>query len=139
MTVLTARHSRHVLTAPTVPATVTLARRTGQHAWASWGVSPSHPVLGPALLILTELVTNSVRHAAAVSPNLDVIYAHAEGTLAFAVHDRHPFLPRFVHGAMPRGHGLDLIAELVAEHRGVNIARPDIDGSGKTVWITLPL
>jgi anti-sigma regulatory factor (Ser/Thr protein kinase) len=139
VSVLTAGHRRHVLTAPAVPATVRLARRTGQHAWASWGVNPSHPMLGPALLILTELVTNSVRHAAEASPTLDVIYAHAEGVLAFAVHDRHPFLPRFVRGATPHGRGLELTAELVAEHRGVHIARPDIDGAGKTVWITLPL
>jgi len=139
MTVLTAHHRRHVLTAPTTPATVTLARRTGEQAWAGWGVSPSHPVLGPALLVLTELVANSVRHAAAVSPNVDIIYAHADGVLAFAVHDRHPFVPRLADDGTAHGKGLALIAELVAEHRGLHVVRPDIDGGGKTVWIRLPL
>lgn len=138
MSTLTARHRRHVLTAPTLPPTVTLARRTAEQTWANWGVNPSHPILGPALLLLTELVTNSVRHAAA-SANLDVIYAYADGVLAFAVHDRHPFVPRFAREANGPGGGLALVAELVAEHEGVIIVRPDIDGGGKTAWITLPL
>ncbi|NUU20256.1 MAG: ATP-binding protein [Streptomycetaceae bacterium] len=139
MSVLTGAHRRHVLTAPAVPATVTLARRTGEQTWASWGVNPSHPTLGPALLILTELVTNTVRHAAETSPQLDVIYAYGDGSLAFAVHDRHPFVPHFARTPGPHGRGLALIAELVAEHGGMHTARPDIDGAGKTVWITMPL
>lgn len=137
MSVLTGAHRRHVLTAPTVPATVRLARHTGERAWAEYGVNPSHPVLGTALLILSELVTNSVRHAAQLSPSLDVIYAHADGVLAFAVHDRHPYLPRF--GPAAACGGVRLTAELVAEHHGQTLVRPDIDGAGKTIWITLPL
>ncbi|UGQ12991.1 ATP-binding protein [Yinghuangia sp. ASG 101] len=140
LSVLTTAHRRHVLTVPAVSATVTLARRTGEQAWAAWGVNPSHRVLGPALLILTELVANSVRHAAHVSPNIDVIYAHGDGVLAFAVHDRHPFVPSIppqTHA--DGGHGLAVAAELVAEHDGTATVRPDIDHRGKTVWVTLPL
>ncbi|HSA51941.1 MAG TPA: ATP-binding protein [Yinghuangia sp.] len=139
MTLPTAAHRRHVLTAPTLPATVTLARRTGEQTWTAWGVAPTHLALGQALLILTELVTNSVRHAAPASPSLDVIYAHADGVLAFGVHDRHPFLPRFTPTTDRAARGLDLIAELVNELGGTHIARPDIDERGKTIWITLPM
>lgn len=140
LSLLTAAHRRHVLTVPAVAATVTLARRTGEQAWAAWGVNRSHRVVGPALLILTELVANSVRHAADVSPNIDVIYAHGDGTLAFAVHDRHPFVPSIPPDPETGGgHGLAVTAELVAEHEGTATVRPDIDGRGKTVWVTLPL
>src|SRR5690606_14236694 len=76
---------RHVLTCPTMPASVRLARETAEMAFASWGINPGHPTLGPALLTLSELVTNSVRHASAVSPQLTVVYAAGEDTLAFAV------------------------------------------------------
>lgn len=136
---LAGAHRRHTLTAPAVPATVALARRTGERTWAAWGVNHSHAMLGPALLVLSELVTNSVRHAADLSPNITVIYAYAEGVLAFGVHDRHPYLPRLRPAPAHRGGGLDLTADLVAEHAGTSVVRPDIDGAGKTIWITLPL
>lgn len=59
---------RHVLTLPTMPSAVRTARETAEQALAEWGINPRHPTVGPALLILSELVTNSVRHAAALSP-----------------------------------------------------------------------
>ncbi len=84
---------RHVLTAPTVPASVRLARETAEMTYASWGIDATHPTMGPALLILSELVVNSVRHAAVTSASLTVTFAAGEYTLAFAVHDRIPTIP----------------------------------------------
>ncbi|GAA4968039.1 hypothetical protein GCM10023238_39990 [Streptomyces heliomycini] len=46
-------------------------------------------MVGPALLILSELVANSVRHAAEVSPRTTVVYAASPTAWCFAVHDRH--------------------------------------------------
>jgi two-component sensor histidine kinase len=129
---------RHVLTLPTVTASVALARRTAEYVYSSWGVNAGHPVLAPALLILSELVTNSVRHAAATSPSLDVIYAAGGGVLAFAVHDRHPHVPSLIIFARPTG-GLAMIAELTHELGGTSTIRPDADSDGKSIWITLPL
>ncbi|WP_326580686.1 ATP-binding protein [Actinacidiphila glaucinigra] len=131
------RH-RHVLTLPTEPAAVAIARKTAEYVYPSWGVSPSHPVFAPALLILSELVTNSVRHAAEASPSLDVIYAASAGVLAFAVHDRHPYRPDLINLANPGG-GLAVVAEILAELGGTGTVRPDADSGGKSIWVTLPL
>lgn len=138
MTDHAALQHRHLLTLPTVPASVSLARQTGEYVYASWGINPGHPVLGPALLILSELATNVVRHAAETSPAFDVTYASGGGVLAFAVHDRHPHQPDLVELAAPTG-GLAMVAEYTAELGGTATVRPDADRGGKNIWITLPL
>ncbi|WP_314612894.1 ATP-binding protein [Streptomyces stackebrandtii] len=129
---------RHVLTVPTVPASVRMARETAEATYASWGIHTTHPTVGPALLILGELVVNSVRHAAVASPSLTVTFAAGEYTLAFAVHDRHPHHPGVVPVPGQTG-GLATVAEVTAEHGGTCVLRRDADGGGKSVWITLPL
>ncbi|HEY9372111.1 ATP-binding protein [Streptomyces sp.] len=136
MTAVEALPHRHVLTAPTVPASVRLARETAEMTYASWGIEPTHPAMGPTLLILSELVVNSVRHAAVSSPSLTVTFAAGEYTLAFAVHDRHPYHPGIIPSA---GGGLATVAEVTAQHGGTCVLRRDADGGGKSVWITLPL
>lgn len=129
---------RHVLTVPTVPAAVRVVRETAEMTFAEWGIGPAHPVVGPALLILGELVTNSVRHAAAASPSLTVTFAADAHVLVFAVHDRHPRHPG-VLAAAPAGRGLAVIAEVMAGCGGTCVLRRDADGGGKSVWVTLPL
>ncbi|KOG14708.1 MULTISPECIES: ATP-binding protein [Streptomyces] len=129
---------RHVLTVPTASASVRLARETAEMTYASWGIGTAHPAMGPALLILSELVTNSVRHAAVTSPSLTVTFAAGEDALAFAVHDRHPYHPGVVPVAGHTG-GLFTVAEVLAEQGGTLALRRDADGGGKSVWITLPL
>jgi anti-sigma regulatory factor (Ser/Thr protein kinase) len=141
---------RHVLTLPTTPAAVRLARETAEQALTEWGIGLRHPAVDPALLILGELVTNSVRHAADLSPQLTVIYAAGRDCLAFAVHDRHPYRPP-LHGA-PGGDGtggggmggrgtggLATVMELALGQGGSAVVRADADGLGKSIWITLPL
>ncbi|MEV7278691.1 ATP-binding protein [Streptomyces sp. NPDC093111] len=129
---------RQVLTAPAVPASVRLVRETAERTFDEWGIAPTHPTMGPALLILSELVTNSVRHAAVSSPRLTVTFAAGEYTLAFAVHDRHPYHPGVFAAAGGTG-GLATIAEVMVESGGTCVVRRDADGGGKAVWITLPL
>ena len=131
---------RHVLTLPTVPSAVRVARETAEQALAEWGVGPRHPVVGPALLILAELVTNAVRHAAALSPMVTVTYAAGPGCLAFAVHDRHPRRPSLLDANAGTGSGgLATVMELVLARDGTAGVRTDADGRGKSVWVTLPL
>jgi anti-sigma regulatory factor (Ser/Thr protein kinase) len=81
---------RHVLTLPSEPSAVRIARETGEQALTEWGVSLRHPTVGPALLILGELVTNTVRHAAAVSPQVTIICAADGDCPPIAVHSDLP-------------------------------------------------
>ncbi|MER5383148.1 ATP-binding protein [Streptomyces sp. NPDC002688] len=131
---------RHVLTLPTEPSAVRLSRQTAEQALTEWGISLRHPTVDPALLILSELVTNSVRHAVALSPVLTVIYAAGSDCLAFAVHDRHPHQPALYGAAIGTGiGGLSTVMELTLGLGGTAVVRGDADGNGKSIWITLPL
>ncbi|MCH5674833.1 ATP-binding protein [Streptomyces gilvus] len=131
---------RHVLTLPTEPSAVRIARETAEQALVEWGIGLRHPAVGPALLILSELVTNSVRHAAISSPTLTVIYAAGRGCLAFGVHDRHPYQPPLYGSISGTGSGgLATVMELVLGLDGTAVVRADADGKGKSIWITLPL
>ncbi|MEU1784857.1 ATP-binding protein [Streptomyces sparsogenes] len=131
---------RHVLTLPSEPAAVRSARETAEQTLVEWGIGLRHPVVGPALLILSELVTNSVRHAAELSPQLTVIYAASEDHLALAVHDRHPYQPPLSESGNSTGaSGLATVMELTFALEGTAVIRGDADGRGKSIWITLPL
>ncbi|OSP29165.1 MULTISPECIES: ATP-binding protein [unclassified Streptomyces] len=130
---------RHVLTLPTGPGAVRVARETAEQALAEWGIGEHHPTVGPALLILSELVANSVRHAAEVSPRTTVIYAAGPECLVFAVHDSHPHRPRLFGPDAGHGGGLATVVELTHGLGGTAVVRGDADGGGKSVWITLPL
>jgi anti-sigma regulatory factor (Ser/Thr protein kinase) len=118
-----------------------LARETAEQALLEWGVGLRHPAVDPALLILSELVTNSVRHAAALSPQLTVIFAAGSDCLAFAVHDRHPYQPPLHATRTGTGvaGGLGTVMELTLGLGGTAVTRADADGRGKSIWITLPL
>ncbi|MDQ0958168.1 anti-sigma regulatory factor (Ser/Thr protein kinase) [Streptomyces sp. B4I13] len=131
---------RHVLTLAAIPSAVRTARQTAEQALVQWGINPRHPTVDPALLILSELVTNSVRHAAALSPQVTVIYAAGEDCLAFAVHDRHPYQPTLYATVTDTGTGgLATVMELTLGLGGTAVVRGDADGKGKSIWITLPL
>ncbi|MEH0449709.1 MULTISPECIES: ATP-binding protein [unclassified Streptomyces] len=131
---------RHVLTLPTQPSAVRTTRETAEQTLVEWGIGLRHPTVDPALLILSELVTNAVRHAAVLSPTVTVIYAAGGDCLAFAVHDRHPHQPS-LYGAVTGGRasGLATVMELVLVLGGTAVVRADADGQGKSIWITLPL
>jgi signal transduction histidine kinase len=131
---------RHVLTLPTMGSAVRIARETTEQVMAEWGISRRHPSVDPALLIVAELVTNSVRHAAALSPNVTVIFAGGPDTFAFAVHDRHPHQPALYTAVTGGGStGLATVAELTHQLGGTAVVRRDADGHGKSIWVTLPL
>ncbi|GHE08812.1 ATP-binding protein [Streptomyces alanosinicus] len=139
-TQLEALPHRHVLTLPAVPGAVRVARQTAEQILLEWDIGLRHPTVDPALLILSELVTNSVRHAAVLSPRLTVFYAAGRDCLAFAVHDRHPYQPPLFGAVTGTGAGgLGTVMELVLGLGGTAVVRADADGKGKSVWITLPL
>ncbi|WP_181802075.1 ATP-binding protein [Streptomyces shenzhenensis] len=137
---LAALPHRHVLTMPNGPTAVRVARETAEQVVLEWGIGLRHPAVAPALLILSELVTNSVRHAADLSPQVTVIYAAGTDCLAFAVHDRHPSQPPLSGAVTGTGAGgLGTVMELVLTLGGTAAIRADADGGGKSIWITLPL
>ncbi|MFE9426506.1 ATP-binding protein [Kitasatospora sp. NPDC006697] len=128
-------HSFHVVSADEhVPA----ARRETRNVLAAWGVDAE--VAATACLIVTELVTNVVRHAARYSPTARVVLRADQGELTIAVADDHPFRPR----ALPAPHdsggwGLALVKGLVEEAQGSHQVAADLDTGGKVIVIRLPL
>jgi Histidine kinase-like ATPase domain len=88
------------------------------------------PLVAPAALVASELVTNAVVHAATT---VDVSLSRADGRVQLAVHDRGGGRP-VARYEDPRDHllggrGLLLVRES-ARSWGVLLARP----AGKTVW-----
>ncbi|MYW81658.1 hypothetical protein F610DRAFT_00999 [Streptomyces sp. LaPpAH-199] len=131
---------RHVLTLPATGQAVRVARETGEQVLAQWGVGAREPCHDPALLILSELVANSVRHAAVLSPQVTVVFAGGTDTFAFGVHDRHPYRPAlFASAGVVPGRGLATVMELTCGLGGSAVVRGDADEGGKSIWITLPL
>ncbi|WP_431980357.1 ATP-binding protein [Streptomyces qinglanensis] len=106
-------------------------------------------VLDVAALLLTELLANVHRHAdpggggagpAPADKHCTVELSLVGDRLTVSVHDHDPRLPRVRSAASEEspatsGRGLALVASL-SESWGVR-ARPD--GSGKTVWFSLPV
>lgn len=99
-------------------------------------------VLHSALLILSELVTNSVRHAALLSPEIGVEVTLRGGWLRVAVEDSHPYRPKALATDPEReetgGRGLLLVKALALESGGVCDVEQTSAG-GKVVWAALPL
>lgn len=83
-----------------------------------------------AVLVISELVTNAVRHA---GTEMRVALELRDGALTVSVHDRGPGLPRLVPAAERRlgGRGLAIVARL-AEAWGVVV-----EDGGKAVWCRL--
>ncbi|GAB2591286.1 ATP-binding protein [Streptomyces capparidis] len=127
---------------PTTPPSVPAARTVVAGALDAWGLTGDHALRETALLVLSELTTNAVRHAAALSPRMHVSVALADGALTVAVHDRHPLRPATPPEPHPDGTGgwgLRMVEALVAEAGGSKSVPADPDGAGKTVVVRLPL
>jgi len=98
--------------------------------------------LDRALLIITELVANTVKHAARLSPCAELTLVANDRALTIAVHDRDPRMPQVPSVSPPDGiggRGLRMVQDLVAEVGGTLEARSDTDHRGKTVRVSLPL
>lgn len=94
------------------------------------------------LLIVSELVTNAVRHAALLSPELGVEVALSRGWVKVAVEDSHPYRPKALAADPDQQHtggrGLLLVKTVVAESGGVCDVEQTAAG-GKIIWAALPL
>lgn len=86
-----------------------------------------------ATLLVSELVTNAVRHAGGM---ITVVIDCEPHRVAIAVGDHSPAQPVVCdpYPSDPHGRGMRLV-DSVAAQWGCN---PSSDGEGKTVWFSLP-
>ncbi|MBQ1097350.1 ATP-binding protein [Streptomyces sp. b94] len=127
-------------TAPAVDASVPQARHAVRDLLARQGVPVSDEVTGGLLLIVSELVTNAVRHAAVLSPVLAVEIAVGPEWVRVSVEDSHPYRPTALeadHG-QTGGRGLLLVREITREAGGACDVAHTASG-GKVIWAALPL
>ncbi|RSS80922.1 ATP-binding protein [Streptomyces sp. WAC06614] len=127
----------------TVPATeesVPQARRAVRDLLGRQGVPAHQDVVHSLLLIVSELVTNSVRHAALLSPQVAVEVAIGRDWVRVAVEDDHPYRPKALEADFGQtgGRGLLLVREITRESGGVCDVEHTSTG-GKVIWAALPL
>ncbi len=127
-------------TAPSVDASVPQARHAVRDLLARQGVPASDELIQGLLLIVSELVTNVVRHAALLSPMLAVEVAVGAEWVRVSVEDNHPYRPTALeadHG-QTGGRGLLLVREITREAGGACEVEHTASG-GKVIWAALPL
>ncbi|MFD2684941.1 ATP-binding protein [Streptomyces phyllanthi] len=127
-------------TAPAVDASVPQARRAVRDLLARQGVPLTDDLLHGLLLIVSELVTNAVKHAALLSPTIAVEVAVGAEWVRVAVEDNHPYRPSALEADHARtgGRGLLLVREISREAGGVCDVEHTASG-GKVIWVALPL
>jgi len=106
------------------------ARRLVDRACSEWHVQA---ILDPARLVVTELVSNAVRHA---RTQIQVTLHRRAHELRIEVHDNSPESPRpakAVRSTSEGGRGLIVVAALTTAWGATHTA------TGKIVWATLAL
>ena len=127
-------------TAPALDVSVPQARHAVRDLLRRQGVPIAGDVVHGLLVIVSELVTNAVRHAALLSPEIAVEVAIGAEWVRVSVEDNHPYRPKALESdsAQTGGRGLLLVREITREGGGVC----DVEhtaGGGKVVWAVLPL
>ncbi|MFB8070958.1 ATP-binding protein [Streptomyces californicus] len=127
-------------TAPAVDASVPGARHAVRDLLGRQGAPIEEDVLHGLLLIVSELVTNAVKHAALLSPELAVEVAIAADRVRVSVEDGHPYRPTALEtdSAQTGGRGLLLVKVVTAEAGGACDVEHTASG-GKIIWAELPL
>ncbi|AIS01579.1 ATP-binding protein [Streptomyces glaucescens] len=127
-------------TAPAVDASVPQARHAVRDLLRRQGVPVCDDVAHGLLLIVSELVTNAVRHAALLSPTIAVEIAVGAEWVRLSVEDNHPYRPTALEAdhAQTGGRGLLLVREITREAGGACDVEHTTTG-GKVIWAALPL
>jgi serine/threonine-protein kinase RsbW len=115
------------------PRCVARARADLRKALASWGLPAMEEV---ALLVLSELMTNAVRHARVPGRQIETRYLHQGKSVRIEVHDAGDLHPRRGAPAPEAVHGRGLVlVEALADQWGVT-PRAVV---GKAVWAVLAI
>lgn len=127
-------------TAPSVEISVPQARRAVRDLLERQGAPVSEELAYGLLLIVSELVTNAVRHAALLSPEVAVEVAIAADWIRVSVEDNHPYRPKALERdyGQTGGRGLLLVREITLEAGGTYDVEHTASG-GKIIWVLLPL
>jgi two-component sensor histidine kinase len=127
-------------TAPAVEVSVPQARHAVRDLLARQGVPIADDLVQGLLLIVSELVTNAVRHAALLSPEVAVEVAVGAEWVRVSVEDSHPYRPTVLEAdhAQTGGRGLLLVREISLEAGGTCNVEHTASG-GKIIWAALPL
>lgn len=127
-------------TAPALDVSVPQARHAVRDLLARQGVPVADDVMQGLLLIVSELVTNAVRHAALLSPEVAVEVAIGTHWVRVSVEDNHPYRPKALEtdSAQTGGRGLLLVREITREAGGICDVEHTASG-GKIIWAELPL
>ncbi|WP_442816456.1 ATP-binding protein [Streptomyces sp. NBC_01304] len=127
-------------TAPAVDSSVPQARHAVRDLLARQGVPASDDNIQGLLLIVSELVTNAVRHAALLSPMIALEVAVGAEWMRVSVEDNHPYRPTALEAeeSQTGGRGLLLVREITKEAGGACDAEHTASG-GKVIWAALPL
>ncbi len=127
-------------TAPAVDASVPQSRHAVRELLHRQGVPARDDIVQGLLLIVSELVTNAVRHAALLSPQLAVEVAIGAEWIRVSVEDSHPYRPKALEtdAAQTGGRGLLLVREITREAGGTCDVQHTATG-GKIIWAALPL
>jgi anti-sigma regulatory factor (Ser/Thr protein kinase) len=139
---LSAPQFRYEMTFQTDVHSVPATRRAAKAILVGGTPGIEEDCLDRALLIITELVANTVKHAARLSPRAELTLVTDDRSLTIAVHDRDPRVPRVLPPSHPDdigGRGLRLVHDLTAEVDGTLEVRSDPDRQGKAVRVSLPL
>ncbi|GAA3158934.1 MULTISPECIES: ATP-binding protein [Streptomyces] len=133
-------HGSWRLTAPLDTASVPRTRHAVRDLLTERRVPLAPAVLDGLLLVVSELVTNAVRHAARFSPEIAVCLDLGPGRLRLAVADLHPYCPKALEAGEGDlgGRGLWLVKTVTAEARGACGVAP-APGGGKIIWVEFPL
>lgn len=120
-----------------VPESVRVARKATAMALAEFGIPPGTALMDAALLIVSELVVNAVRHAASRSPSVAVVITVRVDHVVLEVADEDPRIPDLdLDGA---GEGLRTVVELATQHGGDVRVEPPPTGRGKVIRVALAL
>lgn len=123
---------RNAFRLPRHPASVGLARRRVRDHLADWGHGPRDPALEDAVLLVSELSTNVIRHGPLQEREFEVaVTALADGSCLVEVSDEGQLTPRLrsVGESEETGRGLHLVENLAAAWGVWSRGR-----HGKTVW-----
>ncbi|MEU7278090.1 ATP-binding protein [Streptomyces sp. NPDC045431] len=127
-------------TAPAVDVSVPQARHAVRDLLKRQCAPIREDVAHGLLLIVSELVTNAVRHAALLSPEVAVEVGIGAEWIRVSVEDNHPYRPKALESDAARtgGRGLLLVREITREAGGTCDVEHTANG-GKIIWAALPL